>query len=79
MTEAKPAMDLLRRVFIPQEIRVAEGGTVFRTLDGEIYRRGTSGAIRRAKPKVNGKAAKRARQKARRAELLGRAYAEGEK
>lgn len=72
MTEAKPALDPLRRVFIPREFPIAEGGTVLRTTDGETYRRGTDGAIRRAKPKVSGKAAKRARIKARRAAEVAR-------
>ena len=67
MTEAKPVRDLLRRVFIPREFAVAEGGSVFRTTDGQTYRRLPNGAIRRAKPKVSGKAAKRARQRERRA------------
>lgn len=68
MTEAKPVMDLLRRVFIPRELRVAEGGSVFRTMDGQTDRRLPNGSIRRAKPKVSGKAAKRARRAARAAE-----------
>jgi hypothetical protein len=60
-------LDLLRRVFIPRELPVAEGGSVFRTIDGQTYRRMADGSIRRHPPKVNCKAAKRARLKARRA------------
>ena len=59
---------MLWRVFIPREFQVAEGGSVFRTTDGETYRRLADGSIRRAKPKVSGKAAKRARRAARAAE-----------
>lgn len=66
MNEDQPTINPLRRVLIPREIPVAEGGTAFRTTDGQTYRRGTGGAIRRAKPKVSGRAAKRARVKARR-------------
>lgn len=69
MTKEQTTLNPLRRVFVPREIRVAEGGTIFRTLDGETYRRGTDGSIRRATPKVSGRAAKRARAKARRMEV----------
>lgn len=64
--ETKPVLDLLRRVFVPREFRIAEGGSVFRTIDGQTYRRLADGSIRRATPKVSGKAAKRARRAARR-------------
>lgn len=70
MIEAKPTINPLRRVFIPREIPIAEGGTMLRTTDGQTYRRGTDGAIRRATPKVSGRAAKRARAKARRVEVM---------
>ena len=69
MNENQPIINPLRRVLIPREFPIAEGGTVLRTTDGQTYRRGTDGAIRRAAPKVSGKAAKRARIKARRAEV----------
>lgn len=62
-------LDLLRRVFIPREFPVPEGGSVFRTTDGQTYRRLANGSIRRAQPKVSGKAAKRARQRDRKAAL----------
>lgn len=68
MNESQSTIKPLRRVFIPREIPIAEGGTMLRTTDGQTYRRGTDGAIRRATPKVSGRAAKRARVKARRAE-----------
>jgi hypothetical protein len=69
MSEDRPTINPLRRVFVPREFPIAEGGTVLRTTDGQTYRRGTDGAIRRAMPKVSGKVAKRARVKARRAEV----------
>lgn len=66
--ETKPVLDLLRRVFVPREFRIAEGGSVFRTTDGQTYRRLADGSIRRATRKVGGKVAKRARRAARAAE-----------
>lgn len=61
--EARTACEsLLNRVFVP-----IERNGVFGTHDGMVYRRDrTSGAIRRAIPKVRGKAARRGDKRARR-------------
>jgi len=59
--QPKPEIDLLRRVFVPREMRTTKGMMVFRTTDGEVYTRMFDGSIRRANPKVNGKVAKRER------------------
>ena len=40
-------IDLLRRVFIPIEYKTSSGDYVFRTTDGQAYRRGPDGSIRR--------------------------------
>ena len=57
-------MDPLRRVFVPREDPMGR----FRTHDGEAYRRDSAGTIRRASPKVRGKAARKAAKSARRRE-----------
>jgi hypothetical protein len=57
----KPTTDLLRRVFIPIERRTVKGTFVFKTMDGELYVRLDDGSIRRARPKINGKQARKAR------------------
>lgn len=62
----KPEIDPLRRVFVPKETRTSKGTLVFRTMDGDVYARLGDGSIRRATPKVNGKKARRDRQRARR-------------
>ncbi len=54
-SDPKP-LDPLRRVFIPIERRTANGTLVFKTTDGELYARLSDGSIRRAHPKVKGKA-----------------------
>lgn len=54
-------IDPLKRVFVPVEKRTEKGTTVFRTLDKQVYARLEDGSIRRAVPRVRGKAAKRAR------------------
>jgi len=62
MTEQQPAIDPLRCVFVPIE----RNGS-FRTMDGERYRRNPqTSVIRRATPKVRGKAARKADKRARR-------------
>jgi hypothetical protein len=56
-----------RHAFIPNERRVDERHTAFRTHDQSIYvRHVESGVIRRAQPKTKGKAARRAEKLARR-------------
>ena len=60
-----PALDPLRRVFIPVEKRASNGDWLFETSDGHTYRRGIDGVIRSRMPKINGKLAKRIRAKAR--------------
>lgn len=62
----KPAIDLLRRVFIPIERRTPNGTIVFKTTDHQMYARLDDGSIRRADRKVRGKAARAAEKKARR-------------
>lgn len=62
----KPADELLRRVFVPIEYQTSFG-SAFRTHDGTPYMRdGHTQVIRRARPKVKGKAARRADKRARR-------------
>lgn len=62
-----PEIDPLRRVFVPRETRTANGTLVFRTIsDGMVYARLKDGSIRRAIPKLRGKAARRADKRARR-------------
>lgn len=58
----QPPIDILRRVFVPREREREDGTYVLHTSDKTRYIRGVDGAIRRAEPKVNGKAARRARQ-----------------
>ena len=62
--DQRPSIDPLRRVFVPIERKTANGTTVFRTTDGEVYMRHVDGSIRRSRPKVNGKIAKKMRRKA---------------
>ena len=62
----KEPIDPLRRVFIPIEKRREDGTRVLWTSDKTKYVRGTDGTIRRAAPKVRGKAARRAERLARR-------------
>lgn len=59
--DQKYPIDPLRRVFVPREHKTSLGTIVFRTLDREVYCRLEDGSIRRTKPKVNGKHAKKAR------------------
>lgn len=54
-------LDPLKRVFVP-----IERNGRFQTLDGQIYERTESGAIRRDVPKRRGKAARRAEKALRR-------------
>ena len=56
----------LRRVFIPIEKRTSNGTIVFRTTDKQMYVRLADDSIRRATPKLRGKAARRADKLARR-------------
>ena len=65
-TPNKAPLDPLRRVWIPVEKRTTAGTLVFKTSDNTLYARLESGAIRRAHPKVKGKAARRADKERRR-------------
>lgn len=58
--KSQPAIDPLRRVFIPIERQAQNGTFVFRTTDNMTYARLGDGSIRRAQPKVRGKSARRA-------------------
>ena len=53
--------------YVPIEKRTSQGTTVFRTMDHEVYARLEDGSIRRARPKVRGKLARKAEKLARRA------------
>lgn len=64
-------IDPLRRIWVPRETKTSKGTIVFRTLDGDVYARLADGSIRRAIPKVNGKEARRARQRVRRGAVRG--------
>lgn len=59
-------IDPLRRVWIPIEKKRSDGVAVFQTHDRMRYERDITGAIRRAIPKVKGKAARRADKRGRR-------------
>lgn len=59
--------NLLRRVFVPIEKRMTNGAYMFQTTDKTVYVRAELGApMRRAIPKLRGKAARRADKRARR-------------
>jgi len=59
-----PALDPLRRVFIPIEKRNVHGVWTFETTDGERYLRDpNTGVIRSAVVKINGKLARKMRRK----------------
>ena len=65
--QIKPDLDPLRRVFIPIERTTPNGTTVFKTTDNMLYlRHPLDDSIRRATPKVRGKAARRRDKVARR-------------
>lgn len=67
LDQKPPIIDPLRRVFVPKEAKTSKGTVVFRTLDFQVYARLPDGSIRRSKPKVNGKAARKARARSRHA------------
>lgn len=48
-------IDLLRRVFVPIEYPTSNGEFVFRSTDGQAYKRDKTGAIRRLGKKPNNK------------------------
>jgi hypothetical protein len=60
--DQRPSIDPLRRVFVPIERETADGTTVFRTTDRELYMRHTDGSIRSVQKKTNGKVARKMRQ-----------------
>lgn len=64
--ESGVPIDPLQRVFVPIEKRMTNGNLTFQTTDHQRYIRSSDGSIRRSTPKVNGKDAKKARQKCRR-------------
>lgn len=64
--EAERPLDPLTRVFKPIERRTTAGTMVFKTHDNLVYARLNDGSMRRAIPKVRGKAARRADKKMRR-------------
>lgn len=58
-------IDPLRRIWVPIEKRNTDGSWGFRTTDGERYRRDENGVIRSIAKKVNGKIARKERQRVR--------------
>jgi len=62
-------IDPLRRVWIPIEKKLPDGNMLFRTTDKTVYVRLQNGAIMRARPKLRGKAARKAERIARASRL----------
>ncbi len=66
--DANKPLDPLRRVFVPIEKKMLNDNWTFKTLDKERYYRTSAGVILRVAPKINGKRAKKDRQKRRQQE-----------
>jgi hypothetical protein len=67
---ANEPLDPLRRVFVPIEKRMLNGQMTFRTTDQTQYFCDDKGVIKRRFAKVNGKRAKKSRQKQRKAAAI---------